>query len=362
MAHKIQDMYENRKARAELVFLKSNTSETTPLSGDKTEGRADIYGTFNELEKVKKKELNKWWECKSLNRYLEAEIIPRGLRIFIMPTYEDPHPDLLKEWAAHNALSSAGMMKILVKYAQIERDKAIEKIEDLEKTIDGFTDKKLADSLKTAMEERLAKIEEEITQKKACKFNRDTTDYQTGQIYTFAKKFDYWRRLKGNERSSGGMDIESRKSTDISESSDTDFEDTGRLKTHTSLQDEFDFFKERSQDQSQTMARNKQNKRKRQRKKRRGGKRSKCRRGREKDSQQQAVLTDEKTIINLTDVILEEEDIKNLSLGLSYCQPDGFEYEQSRIDLFLFTRKLKLSKIHSISKRKANRPSERLEF
>ncbi|KAJ1100408.1 hypothetical protein NDU88_005494 [Pleurodeles waltl] len=113
-------------------------------------------------------------------------------------------------------------------------------------------------------------------------------------------------------------------------------------------------------DQPQTVARNKQNKRKRQ--KRQGGKRNKCRRGRENDSQQQAVLTDEKTIINLMDVTLEEEDIKNLSLGLSYCQSDGFDYEQSRIDLFLFIRKLKLSKIHLISKRKVNRPSERLEL
>ncbi|KAJ1207041.1 hypothetical protein NDU88_002433, partial [Pleurodeles waltl] len=110
------------------------------------------------------------------------------------------------------------------------------------------------------------------------------------------------------------------------------------------------------------MARIKQSKRKRQRKKRRGGKRNKCRRGREKDSQQQTVLTDDKTIINLTDVILEEEDVKNLSLGLSFCQPDGFNYEQSRIDLFLFTRKLKLSKMHAISKRKTKRPSERPEF
>ncbi|KAJ1141185.1 hypothetical protein NDU88_007520 [Pleurodeles waltl] len=121
--------------------------------------------------------------------------------------------------------------------------KATEKIEDLVKAIDTFTDKKLVESLNSSMEERLAKIEEEIIQKKARKFNRDTMDYETGQIYTFAKKFEYWRRQKGNEATSKVVDIESRKSTDVSESSDTDFGDSAQIKAHTSLQDEFDFLR-----------------------------------------------------------------------------------------------------------------------
>ncbi|KAJ1185634.1 hypothetical protein NDU88_002424 [Pleurodeles waltl] len=160
-----------------------------------------------------------------------------------MPTYDDPHPDLLKEWTAHNAASSAGMMKILIKYTQLERDKVIETIDDLTKTIETFTDKKLVESLNSSMEERLTKIEEEIIQKKARKFHRDTIDYETGQIYTFAKKFDYWRRQKGAEKMPTVVDVESRKSTDVSESSDTDFEDIARSRAHTSLQDEFDFLR-----------------------------------------------------------------------------------------------------------------------
>ncbi|KAJ1155051.1 hypothetical protein NDU88_007787 [Pleurodeles waltl] len=114
-----------------------------------------------------------------------------------MPTYDDPNPELLKEWAAYNEASSARMMKILIKYAQIDREKVIEKIENIVKEVDAFSDKKLVESLNTAMEERLAKTEEEIIQKKSRKFNRDAIDYETGQIYTFARKFDYWRQEKG---------------------------------------------------------------------------------------------------------------------------------------------------------------------
>ncbi|KAJ1191724.1 hypothetical protein NDU88_001040 [Pleurodeles waltl] len=188
------------KFRAELAFAKSVTNEKNQTTrGESTGGNFDIYITFKELEGFKKKELNKWWECESLNKYLEVDRVPRGLRIFIMPTYDDPNPDLLKEWAAHNAASSAGMMKILINHAQIERETIIEKIYNITKQIEAFPDKKLVESLNNAMEERLAKIEEEIILKKSRKFHRDTFDYETGQIYTFARKFDYWRQQKGKE-------------------------------------------------------------------------------------------------------------------------------------------------------------------
>ncbi|KAJ1083448.1 hypothetical protein NDU88_003607 [Pleurodeles waltl] len=61
---------------------------------------------------------------------------------------------------------------------------------------------------------------------------------------------------------------------------------------------------------------------------------------RKNDLKQQTVLIDDKTVVNLSHVVLEEEDVRNVSLG------------QSRIDLFLFIRKSKLLKIHEIKRRK----------
>ncbi|KAJ1128581.1 hypothetical protein NDU88_006958 [Pleurodeles waltl] len=99
----------------------------------------------------------------------------------ITPTYEDPNPEMLKEWALHKAQSSAGMMKIRIKYARIDRDKVIEDIETLSTKIDLCENKLLVESLTKAMDERLKKVEED-------KFNRDKIDYETGKIYTFAEK------------------------------------------------------------------------------------------------------------------------------------------------------------------------------
>ncbi|KAJ1177499.1 hypothetical protein NDU88_002754 [Pleurodeles waltl] len=91
------------------------------------------------------------------------------------------------------------MMRILIKYAQSDRDKVLGKIDSLTKDIDGFTDKKIVESLNKAMEERLGKMEDEIVQKKKRKFNRDRIDYETVQIYTYAKKIDFWRNQRIRE-------------------------------------------------------------------------------------------------------------------------------------------------------------------
>ncbi|KAJ1092462.1 hypothetical protein NDU88_005572 [Pleurodeles waltl] len=147
------------------------------------------------------------------------------------------------------------------------------------------------------------------------------------------------------------VDVESKKSTDLSESSDTDLEDTAQIKAHTSLQDEFDFLrKDRRTNHKPWLGTNRVKGRGRGRKDE-GGREANIAEG-EKTTRS----NNDNTVINLSEMTLEDDDIKNLTLGLSYCQSDGFDYEQSRIDLFMFTRKLKWSKIHSISKRKVSEP------
>ncbi|XP_078525602.1 uncharacterized protein LOC144798546 [Lissotriton helveticus] len=50
------------------------------------------------------------------------------------------------------------------------------------------------------------------------------------------------------------------------------------------------------------------------------------------------------TVVNLTNKRLTEAELEVLSLGLTFCPSNDLEYTQTRIDLFRFTRKLKLHK------------------
>lgn len=79
----------------------------------------NIQGTlkaqFGKLKHLYECEIRKWWEATSLQNYIEVQRIPRGLRIYTIPAYENPDPKLLDEWAAYTTEMSVGMLKILFK-------------------------------------------------------------------------------------------------------------------------------------------------------------------------------------------------------------------------------------------------------
>ncbi|KAJ1148666.1 hypothetical protein NDU88_001494 [Pleurodeles waltl] len=84
------------------------------------------------IEKFSRKEISKWWEIESLQKYIDVERVQRGLRIYTIPTYEDPDPDMIEEWAENSKTSSLNTMKILIKYAIKDRKKILEEIEKVE--------------------------------------------------------------------------------------------------------------------------------------------------------------------------------------------------------------------------------------
>mgnify|MGYP002805180685 CR=1 FL=1 len=43
----------------------------------------------SKLERLMEKEVSKWWELTTLTCYIEVNRVPRGLRIFTIPTYEN---------------------------------------------------------------------------------------------------------------------------------------------------------------------------------------------------------------------------------------------------------------------------------
>ena len=147
------------------------------------------------LEKLKEKELRKWWEATSLKKYLEVERIPRGLRIFTVPSYENPDPLMLKAWREHTHRSSLGMLEILITFAWSDREKLLKEIATIETELkrNETETAKITEHI-SQMNKRLEKVEEDIKQRKARKFARDREDYLSGQILTFARKFVAPRR------------------------------------------------------------------------------------------------------------------------------------------------------------------------
>lgn len=108
------DALRSREAAASEMFddFPSGESQTSIQTTAISAGNPNVRDLFKRLGKLMKAEQSKWWEQRSLSRYLEVRRIPRGLRIMLAPCYENPDPRMLAEWADCNLESSRKLVEI----------------------------------------------------------------------------------------------------------------------------------------------------------------------------------------------------------------------------------------------------------
>ncbi|KAJ1186841.1 hypothetical protein NDU88_003621 [Pleurodeles waltl] len=105
---------------------------------------------------------------------------------------------MVEEWASNNHQCSIGMVKIFIKYAKKDVEKAAIEIEKHSLALQEICG---VDEFKFEMEKiqaRLDKVEDEILAKKQRKFHCDECDYEKEQILTFARKYEHLRENQDN--------------------------------------------------------------------------------------------------------------------------------------------------------------------
>lgn len=166
----------------------------------------------------------------------------------VAPTYEDPNPNMLCEWAENNQESSGRMLAILIKYADIDRQNILEEIAQIMEMLDKEANQEPIEKFKSEMRDHLWKMETTIKERKAQKFLRNKNDYERGQIYTFAKKFENLRRQTMNTKGQGAPEAQSELSSIQTLKVDIDLEE-GPSRSSTpavpSVIDEFGFLQQK---------------------------------------------------------------------------------------------------------------------
>lgn len=164
-----------------------------PAGSSTTEGgetrslKQDLF----RLEKLCRKEINRSWKVIYLDNYIEVGRVPRGLRIRITLTYQNPSPKLLEEWPTLMAATCKQMLGLPSKYVAIELQQVAEEICTLREALSKHGSKEeIANFLKN-MDGRLTKYEDSIKSKKLI---RDRNDYAQGWILTFDRKYDLARK------------------------------------------------------------------------------------------------------------------------------------------------------------------------
>ncbi|KAJ1096649.1 hypothetical protein NDU88_001784 [Pleurodeles waltl] len=145
---------------------------------------------FIKLERLKKQELSRWWDYTILQKYMENNQIPRGLRVILFPSFDDLSPDLLNEWEQLLITSSYGIMDILIRDAKAKRDKLLQDIAVVEKDINDIDSPDTKTKNFNNLKEVLHKHQLYIKDKKLRKLRRDDNDYKNGRVFTFARKYD----------------------------------------------------------------------------------------------------------------------------------------------------------------------------
>ncbi|KAJ1115587.1 hypothetical protein NDU88_003809 [Pleurodeles waltl] len=113
---------------------------------------------------------SKYCKTTSLQKYLEVDRVPMGLRIYTALFYENPDPKLPEEWAEYKTASTKGMVKMLVIYAVSDAKKFLQEIKRIEEEIALNPDKTVAEDFHKQMKLRFIAYEEKIKQVKKITF------------------------------------------------------------------------------------------------------------------------------------------------------------------------------------------------
>lgn len=154
-----------------------------------TELESDSKQLMWDLEKLLMKETKIWWDFTTLKKYVEFKMVPRGLRLKKIPTtiYND---SFLEKWNSILTTCSFKLIDLIISFEETELNVTRDEIKVAQ---DNLKKLKIGEEYKTLDEKinkNIADLQKSITEMKKSKFNRDSRDYQTNQVYT-------WNRNKG---------------------------------------------------------------------------------------------------------------------------------------------------------------------
>ncbi|XP_075438412.1 uncharacterized protein LOC142477476, partial [Ascaphus truei] len=157
------------------------------------EDTIDLKTNFFKLERLAKEEMKHWLDLLSLQNYLDAKIVPRGLR-FTKKTTFDTNIDFKNKWNDAMESCSFTLIKLLINYREDKLNEIAKEIEETQQIMIPYVESEEFQELDKLVDSRVLKYEKEISDRKSSKYVRDQTDYATDKIRD-------WRRHDRRDRS-----------------------------------------------------------------------------------------------------------------------------------------------------------------
>lgn len=181
-----QPVLDNRTIKAAQIF-------NVPISHYDPVVHDELKSTMLKLEALSIKETRLWWDCTTLQSYVDKAMVPRGLRIKKFPTFV--YPDTFKkEWEGILSDCSLKLINLIIKHERDTLSQLQTEITTIKTSMQNQESTQDYKRLYAEMESNISKMEDQITVIKQRKFERDTMDYQRGDVYT-------WRQNRETPRS-----------------------------------------------------------------------------------------------------------------------------------------------------------------
>ncbi|XP_073428224.1 uncharacterized protein [Dendrobates tinctorius] len=290
---------------------------------DKSDGECvgfnkDIQEVALKFKELLRKRTRIWWNHEFLDQYIRKDLIPRGLRIQVFPSFPVLDETFKNKWESLTNECSKGFM-VLLKQLNHDSLVAIEaEIDELQSILQKEMSNDALKKLNDQIDADLQKWAQEIQTNKAKKFKRDIQDKTLSRVYR-------WQDPSGRSRPKFRNMSHSRSRSTSQRSNTSNYDDeTGK----------------RGSDQNTTnhMALPKRIETRQSFKNKSAG-----------SKVPQTSSRGDLQVLNLSAHVLTRTQLEVLGKGLTFSPTNSFDYFTALKDLQLFSRKLILKKLHARS-------------
>ncbi|XP_075692976.1 uncharacterized protein LOC142758301 [Rhinoderma darwinii] len=151
-----------------------------------------------------------WWNKTFLENYIQRNLVPRGLRIQIFPSFPIIEEDFISKWEEVCNQGSKKFMELLVDLNQKMILSMDEEIESVQAQLFPLMSMDNMSKFKHNLDAQFAEWEKDIQEVKSKKFSRDIGDFQNNKVYR-------WRRNQapgGRSRTPSISSVSSQSETD----------------------------------------------------------------------------------------------------------------------------------------------------
>ncbi|XP_073445070.1 uncharacterized protein [Dendrobates tinctorius] len=200
------------------------------MAGVQPSGDSGFEDKFGSVKILLSKRSKLWWNRSLLEKYKNNKMIPRGLRVKVIPSFPIEDETFIAKWEESCNNCSMFLMQCLIEHNTSTIDSLDLLIDTtLNELRNGYPVDKLQ-KFEEDLDKSMDSLVKQIQDNQIAKFNRDIKDYQSKRVYM-------WRRNvvhHSNLRKTSSLSVSSLSGhSDLSSVSTTATNETSRLRDHT---------------------------------------------------------------------------------------------------------------------------------